>query len=156
MTSTKVMKRWYILCDIDHTLSAAFTRDHMIGGEGGWDAYHAESIHDLPIIDVIEMVRALWFQGYEIIGMTARPAKWRAMTLTWMIKHQVPMDELLMRPDTAFHPAPEIKVALAKERFGDKLKEQVAFIIDDREDVCAAFRELGITALQCYGRQVES
>lgn len=148
------MKRWYILVDIDHTISNAFHRDHLIGGEGGWDKYHSESINDGPIDDMVDMIRALWFQGYAIVGMTARPAKWRAITMAQMIKFNCPMDELLMRPDTAFHPAPEIKVALAKERFGEKIKDRVAFIIDDREDVCAAFRELGITALQCYGRQI--
>jgi hypothetical protein len=63
------------------------------------------------------------------------------------------MDELLMRPDEAFHPAPEIKLALVQERFGDKIADEVAFLLEDREDVCEAFQALGITTLQVRGRQ---
>lgn len=149
------MKRKTILVDIDHTLSAAWHRDPMIGGCGGWDAYHAASEKDEPIHDVMSIINSLAFHGdWYIIALTARTEKWRSLTNRWLVKHGINIDELLMRPDDAYHPAPEIKVQLAQERFpGDQLKDQVAFLIDDREDVCEAFHQLGITTLQVRGRK---
>lgn len=150
------MTRQTILVDIDHTLSAAWHRDGMIGGEGGWDAYHAASSEDDPIHDVMALINSLatGLDDWYIIALTARPEKWRSVTTEWLIKHCIFVDEILMRPDEAFHPAPEIKVQLAQERFpGDQLKDNVAFLIEDREDVCEAFHQLGITTLQVKGRQ---
>jgi hypothetical protein len=73
--------------------------------------------------------------------------------MAYLISKNIPVDELLMRPDDAYHPAPEIKVQLALNRFGDQLKDSVAFIMDDRDDVCAAFVKLGITAMQVHARR---
>ena len=147
--------RKHILVDIDHTLASSFWRDDMIGGEGGWDAYHAASSEDEPIHDVVTIVNAFYGVGMTVIGVTARPEKWRQVTMGWLVKHFISMDELLMRPDDAYHPAPEIKVALALERFDNKanLKDQVALVIDDRDDVIEAFRALGVTAIQVFGRK---
>jgi hypothetical protein len=146
------MTRKTILVDVDHTLSAAWHRDGMIGGCGGWDAYHTASSKDEPIHDVMAMVNSLHFCGWYIVGLTARPEKWRSITNAWLVKHGIAMDELLMRPDEAYHPAPEIKVQLVQERFKD-LKDEVAFLLEDRDDVCEAFHQLGITTLQVKGRQ---
>ena len=145
--------RPYVLVDIDHTLSNAWWRDSLIGD---WDAYHAVSGQDNPLQDVITMVNALHRCGRSIIGLTARPEKWRQLTMEWLVKHFVSMDELLMRSDDDFRPAPEVKVALALERFKDEsnLRNQVALVLDDREDVIEAFRALGVTALQVFGRRV--
>lgn len=146
------MIRKHILCDIDHTISDAFWRDELIGGPGGWDEYHSQSIKDDPLHDMVAMVNALHSSGLVIIGITARPAKWRSLTMRWLVKHSVMMDELLMRPDESFHPAPEIKTALAIERFGESVKDHVAMILDDREDVIEAFKGMGVTAIQVHGR----
>lgn len=141
-----------VLVDIDHTLSAAWHRDPMIGGCGGWDAYHSASVADEPIHDVMSLVNTLHNDGWTIIALTARPEKWRNITMAWLVKHGIKVDEILMRPDEAFHPAPEMKLQLAAERFSD-ITNQVAFLIEDRDDVCEAFHALGITTLQVKGRQ---
>lgn len=141
--------RRYILVDIDHTIANSFWRDHMIGGP--WDEYHAASVSDKPVYDVANFLLSLQTL-YEIVGLTARPGKWRQLTMDWLVKHSIPMDELLMRPDSDFRPAPELKLALALERFPD-IASEVAFIMDDREDVVAAFKALGITAMQVHARQ---
>ena len=142
----------FVLIDIDHTLSDAAWRDPMIGGEGGWDAYHAASISDEAATDIVALADAMKAQGHEVIGLTARPEKWRKLTMEWMLNNRVFLDEILMRPDEAFHPAPELKMTLARERFGEKL-ENVLFVLDDRDDVAAVFRGAGITVLQVHGRK---
>lgn len=145
------MKRQFILVDIDHTLSDAAHRDALIGGEGGWDAYHMASQHDQPVHDIAYMVNALHNFGYIIVGITARPQKWRSITMEWLATNKIAMDKLLMRDNVDFRPADQVKFELAINCFPD-LRTDVAFIIDDREDVCAAFKAFGITTLQCNAR----
>ena len=146
-------KRLNVLCDIDHTLSNSFWRDEMIGGPGGWDEYHANAAADEPLPDMVNMINSLSDTGYNIVAITARPEKWRKMTMDWLVRYGIFTDELLMRADTDYHPAPEIKLKLANERFKD-IKDEVAFVLDDRVDVVAAFKALGVTALQVHGRRV--
>lgn len=142
-----------ILVDIDHVLSNAFWRDAMIGGDGGWDAYHAANKDDAPIADVVDMINGLSAK-YNIIALTARPGKWRKQTMEWLLRHSVLIDEILLRPDDDYRPAPALKMALATERFApQEIKDCVAFLLDDREDVCAAFNAIGITTLQVRGRR---
>jgi phosphoglycolate phosphatase-like HAD superfamily hydrolase len=150
--------RKYILVDVDHTLANSFYRDGLMAAPMGagvsWDEYHAASAKDEPIQDIVMMINSLAMAGYTIVVLTARPGKWRQLTMDWLLRIGVHVDELLMRPDDDYHPAPAMKTALALERFGNDLKEKVAFILDDREDVIAAFKALGITALQVNGRQM--
>lgn len=142
-----------VLCDIDHTISDAAWRDGMMG-KVSWDDYHLASANDKPIAATVEIIRALFNSGFEIVGFTARPDKFRRMTIDWLVKNEVPVGEILMRKDTDFRPAPAIKLALLKDRFGEKPADQVLFLLEDREDVVAAFRALGITSLQVHCAQV--
>lgn len=139
----------YILIDLDHTLSDAAWRDDLIE-ENSWDIFHSKSIDDKVFKAINWLIEGMNRLGVYIVGITARPEKWRRLTNDWLVMHDIQIEELLMRPDDAFHPAPEIKIKLAKERFGDRLKTDVLFIIDDRDDVIAAFRAEGVTALQAF------
>lgn len=140
------MKR-SILVDIDHTISNAFWRDTMIG-IGTWDEYHAASENDQPLEAVVGLIRRL-HGHYNIIGFTARPEKWRQLTMKWCIKHQIPLDELLMRANSNYEPAPIIKRALIEKRFG-KEHDEIAFVLEDREDVCEMLKGLGVAVLQVH------
>lgn len=146
--------RKFILCDVDHTVSNAAHRDDLIGGEGGWDVYHAAAKDDEPLHDVAEVIRALGAASYVIIGLTGRPEKWRQLTQEWMFEHSILFDELLMRPDDDYRQAALCKISMALRRFGseDELRTNVAMLLDDNEKVTEAFRGLGITVLQVFGR----
>lgn len=145
--------RKIILTDIDHTISSAFWRDGMLGSpKVDWEAYHAAAPGDEPIADTVRMLQMLALLEHEIVGLTARPARFRKLTMDWLIKHSVPMHELLMRADDDYRPSAVMKPAMALERFPNA-KDEVAFILEDRDDVVAAFRGLGITALQVFARQ---
>lgn len=143
-----------ILVDLDHVLSNAFWRDPMIkqvGTELTWDDYHAANKDDGPIWDLVNLISHLT-NVYNIIGLTARPEKWRKQSVEWCVKHGVHLDELLMRPDNEYRPANELKIELANKRFPSGVRDHVAFILDDRADVCTAFAEIGVTALQVTAR----
>lgn len=149
-----MMSRLYVLCDIDHTLSDASWRDPMLEGAerwSGWDAYHSQSVHDDQIEEMIHLVNGLAVMGLYVVVMTARPSKFYQMTMDWLLRHRVTVDELLMRQDEDFRPSPEIKIGLARERFSNL--DEIAIVIDDREDVCEIFRAAGVTTLQATARR---
>lgn len=139
-----------VLIDIDHTLSNAFWRDSMIG-QVSWEQYHTESIHDKPLDDIVGLVQSLQF-NYDLIGITARPEKFRSITMSWCLEYNIPLDELLMRDYDTFDSAPVTKVNLIKKRFVDPITE-IAFALEDRDDCCTMLRGLGITVLQVFGRR---
>lgn len=142
-----------LLVDIDHTLSDAAWRDDMIIG-GDWDAYHTAGREDAPIQEMVELINGMADSGAMIIGVTARPDKWRTQTMQWMVKHFVQMHEILMRHDNNYRPSGDMKVELVKQRFGENLEKiptgTAVLFIDDNEKVVEAVRALGITVLQCF------
>lgn len=148
------MKR-VVLFDIDHTLSDAAHRDHLIPAalqSGDWAEYHDSSVTDGPCHDIVDLLTCFRHCDYQVIGITARPDLWRATTMGWLHRHRIWLDELLMRPQIAFTPSPELKLALVRDRFGANFADQILFIVDDREDVAKAFAEFGVTSLQVRGR----
>ncbi len=149
------MMRQSILVDIDHTLSEASWRDGMHDDPlKSRDEYFAAAKDDKPLADTIRLMNTLG-RDYNYIILTARPEKWRQLTMQWLVAHSVNADEVLMRPEGCFDPTPRMKVDLALERFGGEkgLLEHVAMVLDNREDVIAAFSEVGVTAMQIFGRR---
>ena len=143
--------RKIILVDLDHTVSDAFHRDEMIG-VCDWDTYHARLEEDDPCWDFISLLEPLT-DRHEVIGLTSRPEKWRRLTMTWLVKHGVCLDDIWMRPDHDYRAAPDVKIALCKEKLGDEWKENVLFVIDDNERVVAAFKNEGVSVLQIFNRR---
>lgn len=147
----------YAIFDIDHTISDAYWRDHMIGGEGGWDAYHQACEQDEPIEPMIELVNIINIInhdhlhyneiGLETIALTARPEKWRALTCSQLLKFNCQFDHLLMRPNDDFNAAADSKLILIKDFLGKGFPSSVSFIIDDNEKVIEKFAAAGVTTL---------
>lgn len=149
-------KKMWVACDIDHSVSDARWRDGMAGimddVRSGWDEYNAAAADDRPIPEVIELLRSLHRDGWGTIGLTARPIKWKSVTQRWLLEHDVPFDELLMRAHEDFRPAPMVKLSLLSARFGSL--SDIKLVIDDRSDIVSAFVEMGITALQVHARTI--
>lgn len=150
-----------ILVDIDHVISDAFWRDDLIKrsrDSGDWTEYHSRGKEDKPLEDMRLLIEIL-LRGVkehheapdlEVWGITARPEKWRQQTMNWFNKYHLYLHAILMRPEDAFKPAPQIKIDLCKEH---DILDKVLCIFDDREDVISAFRELGITAFHVHARR---
>lgn len=143
--------RKIILVDLDHTISDAFHRDEMIG-VCDWDTYHSRMVEDDPCHDFVELLDCL-NDRHELIGLTSRPEKWRRLTSSWLVGHGVRLDDLWMRADSDYRPAPDVKIAICKEKLGDDWKDKVLFIIDDNERVVAAFKSEGVSALQIFNKR---
>ncbi len=150
------MKPLTILCDLDHTVSDAKWRDHLLKGQmtsDDWDEYHKQSMFDAPIYSMLETLYAYRKLEKPIVGITGRPEKWRKLSLEWLYKYHVPMDDLLMRPDGCFFPNAEMKVMLAKEAFGPDLRSEIFCLYDDNEKTIEAFHAEGVRCYLAYGNE---
>lgn len=148
-----------ILIDIDHTISDAFWRDDLIKrsrDSGDWEEYHSRGKEDKPLQDMIDIIELLRLGAchhdveIELWAISARPSKWMKQTSNWFMQHRVLVDQILMRPEDAFKPAPQIKMDLCKEH---GILDRILCIFDDREDVIEAFKGIGVTAFHVHARR---
>ena len=147
---------WFA-CDLDHTLCDSSWRDGMFGTpdnpNSSWDVYNEAADHDLPVPEVRALVQTLVASGvWQGIAWTARPEKWRSLTLGWLARWECPLEELLMRPTNDFRRAPEVKLDMLRRRPGGLA--QIEFVIEDRLDVVEACRSAGITALHIHPKRI--
>lgn len=156
-----VLKKW-LFCDIDHVLSDAFHRDSMIDAdhsvvnEPTWELYHTAAKHDKPIKFTIDMVNAMFREGYHVVLITARPSWCRKITQDWLTKYNVNYDSLIMRPNND-HPDYRLRSPVLKQKqivnyiLAMNIDSQDdILLIDDRADICAAMAEIGVQTLQYH------
>lgn len=149
-----------VLVDIDHTVRESFWRDHLVPslalreqfGEHAWDAYHLASDRDQPVPNILLLLQRLHLVGYQLVGLTAIPEKWRELTTRWLARHGAPFEHTVMRPHGNTDPSPKCKALSALAYIGPGLKEKVAFLLEDRSDVAATFRNLEVVVLQVHIR----
>lgn len=151
-----MINKQYVLFDLDHTLSDALRRDHLIEqarASNEWDTYHLDSINDGVCTDLLELLTCFRHTDFRIIGITARPSKYRSVTEEWLTKNGILLDELLMNPRYNWEPSAELKIGMARERFGENFADEILMIIDDHSAVIKAFQAAGVTAMQVHGRR---
>lgn len=102
---------------------------------------------DTPNAPVIELVRIIHAAGlHRVLLMSGRDEVCRRQTEMWLDAQEVPFDELHMRP-----PKDNRKDSLIKEELYRKHIEaryDVAFVLDDRNQVVAMWRSLGLPVFQ--------
>jgi hypothetical protein len=79
--------------------------------------------------------------GEEIVWLTGRPGWLRSTTLTWLATHNLPTDNLFMRPARDFRPAAALKVDVLRSL----LPRGISLFVDDDPDVIRAAARAGIT-----------
>ena len=127
-----------IICDLDGTLA-------LIGDRSPYDGASCEK--DL----VNEPVRSiLQASGKAIIFVSGREDKSKPQTLAWLEKHGICFDALHMRKSGDMRKDSIVKREIYDEFILDKYN--VAFVLDDRDQVVKVWRDLGLTCLQVdYG-----
>jgi phosphoglycolate phosphatase-like HAD superfamily hydrolase len=134
-------------CDIDHTISDAWWRDHLLGD---WEEYHRLGRDDRPIPEAIALLESLYMDSWRIIGLTARPEKWRQQTMNWCLHYQVMIDELIMRPENNFQGAAEFKLEEVRKYCAKIGDDRLIILLDDRDDVIASIK----ANIKCIALQV--
>lgn len=148
--------RQYALISIDNTIRAAWRRDELLNNPNfSWDEYHADAIHDDQIRDMVSIANALEAFGFIVVCWNASPEKWRQLNMDWLVTEGLQNDELWLRPDDDFSSHAECKYKMALEKFGsdEGIRQNVVLVIDDNEEVCQKFIEIGVTALQVFARR---
>jgi hypothetical protein len=136
-----------IVIDLDGTLCDNRQREHLAVAKL-WDDFHAGIPDDAPHEDVrwlMDQLSCILYNNIQLVALTGRPEKHRKPTLEWMARHNVMVDELIMRPDNDWSPDHELKPRLLAAAFP---KEQVRFILDDRDRVVEGWRNAGYNCWQ--------
>ena len=138
-----------IVVDLDGTLCNSAHRDSF-AQTGQWEEFHCRLSDDECHIDVREVINVFSGCGFTIIAVTGRNEKYRHDTFAWLAKHDVAIDVLCMRPDDNRDPDTVIKPKLLIEQFESEAfaKDGVLFILDDRDKVVEAWRNLGFRCWQ--------
>lgn len=136
----------YVLCDLDGTIANI---DHRLqygkGETKDWEKFFSLIPNDTPREEVIAQLYEYADQGYTIILVSARPERYRGLTVAWLAKYlQLPYFNLIMRGDHDKRPDTMVKADMLKLWTPAELKK-IHMIIDDRPSVIRMWRELGFT-----------
>jgi len=130
----------WIVFDIDGTVSDSRHRQfHIEQAEPDWPAFFGASGLDAPLPEGIELARR-YTEDHRLMWLTGRPARYRAITVQWLLDHRLPARPLFMRPDRDRRPAPVFKA----ERLS-RLAEgrDISLVVDDDDLVVATLRAAG-------------
>lgn len=141
MADTRDMdKQDAVIFDVDGTLASTQWRDPMVRGPlKDWKNYHAGMSKDSGIYSTIRAARRAHARGEKVILLTLRPERYRPVIEKWMEEHQVPFDELYLRPEGDFRRGREVKRSIYKEQIKPRFNVRMAF--DDFSEILSMWKE---------------
>lgn len=120
--------------DIDGVLADPAHRQHHVASRPkDWDAFFAAVGGD----DVLEAGRARLHElavDHEVVLLSGRPESTRTETEAWLARHGIVVSRLVLRRDSDFRPAAQVKAELIAGIGGPDV---VAVVVDDDETVTA-------------------
>lgn len=142
------MTEQVVIFDLDGTLADINHRLHHIeNGNKNWDAFYAACPNDGPKEPIIELARMCDDAGHTIIISSGRSENVRQETIDWLNKYKINYSALHMRPNACFVPDQQLKkVWLEQGLFGPK--ENILFVVEDRDRMVEMWRKAGLTCLQ--------
>jgi len=126
-----------IIYDIDGTVAKMKHRSPF-----DWSRVHEDTVNE-PVAD---LVRECHLAGYPVFAVSGRDGSCRELTENWLRANSIPFDGLFMRPAGDSRKDNIIKNEIFENEF--KGKYNIKFILDDRNQVVAMWRSLGLTCLQ--------
>jgi uncharacterized HAD superfamily protein len=130
-----------IIVDLDGTITA-----HDPEIRGPYDTEFEKIIQDSPIKEVVEVVRALYHQGYKILYVTGRSNETEEATREWLRLFAPPYISLYMRKRNDFREDSVVKKEIYETHIANHY--DVLCVLDDRQQVVDMWRELGLICLQ--------
>ena len=130
-----------VIVDIDGTVATRTNRTP-------YD--YTKVLDDATKPDVIEVVKALWEAGNEIVFVSARDDQCYDDTFEWLRLHCPPFTKLYMRKTGDLRGDGVVKREIYETHI--KPYSEVLCVLDDRQRVVDMWRSLGLTCLQVdYG-----
>jgi hypothetical protein len=132
-----------VLVDVDGTLAIRGRRSPYDWSRVGEDDPNP------PVIELVQLIAAAG--RHRIILLSGRDEVCRLQTEMWLDAQRVPYDELYLRPHRDNRKDAIVKVELYRRHIAPRF--EVAFVLDDRDQVVRAWREeLGLPCFQvAYG-----
>jgi phosphoglycolate phosphatase-like HAD superfamily hydrolase len=127
-----------VLADVRHRLH------HLEGRPKNWSAFFAAAGDDPPLTDGVALCLES-AKDCEVVYVTGRPEHCRQDTLDWFRRQGLPEGRLSMRGDGDRRPARMAKPQLLRRLARDRT---VAVVVDDDEQVCAAYEQAGWPVLR--------
>lgn len=137
-----------VIFDIDGTLADASHRlHHVTGDKRDWPAFFAAMGDDPCHEPINDLARAMRHDGNQLVLCSGRPEDYRAVTEAWLLRYEVPWDDLYMRASGDTRPDHVVKAEMLRAMRKDGYEPWL--VVDDRPSVVAMWREQGLTCLQC-------
>lgn len=137
-----------VLSDIDSTLADTRQRRFAcptVDPLRTWTEYAMLCGSDDPIWATIRVLKMFHAAGYGIHLITGRPERTRKLTVSWLLRFDVPYDELRMRPDSVPIET-SLKVAYVQTLRAQGF-EPVLFLEDWPAEAAAIEKETGVPVL---------
>ena len=145
------MKEKAIIVDLDGTLCNVEHRVHFMQTNPKQKAeFHSACINDAvnePIKALIEGMQAI---GYKVILLTARPIQYAHQTQFWLKCAGIEYDQIFM----GTQPMPDREYKRLTYLNEIEPYYDVAFVVEDRADVVAMWRKIGVMCLDCANREI--
>lgn len=160
-----------VLWDLDSTLCNTMHRQPMVAAIRAsnntgptWEDYSLACIDDEPIEGAIALARLISTstytdaggkqQHYRQLGVSGRSRCAEAATWAWLVHHQVPLDDVILRED-----GDRTENGLFKAGVIEKLREQlveVSLYVEDWKETADVIREkTGVPVLLVKGEYIE-
>lgn len=138
-----------VIFDIDGTLADIEHRRGVLQGDRpDWHSFNAKMGEDTPNEAVVSLYKTLWNSGeYHLEIVTGRNEAFRKVTETWLTWNEIPFNRVTMRADKDQRPDHVIKQEILNAFLVEG--HDIAFAVDDRQQVVDMWRRNGITCLQC-------
>jgi hypothetical protein len=137
--------------DIDGTLADISHRLHFIHQQipADWDGFFAACPKDVPIPEVIEVMRALWLTGNTVLLVSGRSDAVRDLTTGWMWNQKVEYSGLYMRKAGDHREDSIVKAELLDEILRNwSGSGKIGGVFEDRQQVVDMYRAKGLRVFQ--------
>jgi len=138
-----------IIVDIDGTLADISHRIHLLVGRDSkdWCNFESGCVDDGVYEWAANLVRMYKGAGYKILLVSGRTESVRGETERWLKLHNIPYDELHLRPVGNFISDCELKQEVYISVLSGKYS--IEFVVEDRARVVSMWRRNGLTCLAC-------
>lgn len=144
--------RGFVVVDLDGTLANIDHRLHYVQRERkDFDSFYKEQYRDQMNGWCRALILGANAVGAKVIIVSARPKSMFLQTAQWLIENGIPqgsLDLYLLRGENDYTPDHDLKRSWLHSKCVNK--EDILFVVDDRQRVVDMWRSEGLVCLQAY------
>ncbi len=142
-----INKKDAIIIDLDGTLSNCDHRLHFVRDKRkNWPEFFRQLIND-PVNEWCKEIIQKFENNHNIILVSGRPDDYEDLTRQWLANNNIHYDALFMRKSKDYRKDDIVKTEIYNNFIAANYN--IKFCIDDRKQIVAAWRKLGLVCLAC-------